>query len=206
MGVSAFGGSSSNDPMYFGLAATNSTTGQKNINVFSPDREPFLEYDITRLIAELAQTKKPLIAILDKLGLEANSRVGKPEQQVLAQMKTLFDVQFLEDSQTELPKNTKVLMLINPKYLSDNTMFMIDQWILNGGSTLIFLAPYAETEMDLNTGMPALNPRSDLKKIINAWGIEFDNKKSIADILDMTVEECYNFFSKIPSIKQKLKT
>ena len=181
MGVSAFGGSSSNDPMYFGLAATNSTTGQKNINVFSPDREPFLEYDITRLIAELAQTKKPLIAILDKLGLEANSRVGKPEQQVLVQMKTLFDVQFLEDSQTELPKNTKVLMLINPKYLSDNTMFMIDQWILNGGSTLIFLDPYAETEMGLNPGMPALNPRSDLKKIINAWGIEFDNKKSIAD-------------------------
>ena len=181
MGVSAFGGSSSNDPMYFGLAATNSTTGQKNINVFSPDREPFLEYDITRLIAELAQTKKPLIAILDKLGLEANSRVGKPEQQVLAQMKTLFDVQFLEDSQTELPKNTKVLILINPKYLSDNTMFMIDQWILNGGSTLIFLDPYAETEMGLNPGMPALNPRSDLKKIINAWGIEFDNKKSIAD-------------------------
>ena len=32
------------------------------------------------------------------------------------------------------------------------------------------------------------------------------NSKSIADILDMTVEEGYNFFSKIPSIKQKLKT
>ncbi|MDC0343019.1 excinuclease ABC subunit UvrA [Alphaproteobacteria bacterium] len=32
------------------------------------------------------------------------------------------------------------------------------------------------------------------------------NSKSIADVLDMTVEEGYNFFSKIPSIKQKLKT
>ncbi len=32
------------------------------------------------------------------------------------------------------------------------------------------------------------------------------NNKSIADILNMTVEEGYNFFSKIPSIKQKLKT
>ena len=32
------------------------------------------------------------------------------------------------------------------------------------------------------------------------------NSKSIADILDMTVDEGYNFFSKIPSIKQKLKT
>ena len=32
------------------------------------------------------------------------------------------------------------------------------------------------------------------------------NNKSIADVLDMTVEEGYNFFYKIPSIKQKLKT
>ena len=32
------------------------------------------------------------------------------------------------------------------------------------------------------------------------------NNKSIADVLDMTVEEGFVFFSKIPSIKQKLKT
>ena len=32
------------------------------------------------------------------------------------------------------------------------------------------------------------------------------NNKSISDVLNMTVEEGYNFFSKIPSIKQKLKT
>ena len=55
---------------------------------------------------------------------------------------------------------------------------MIEQWILTGGSTLVFLDPYAETEIGLNPGMPPLNPRSDLKKLINTWGIEFDNKKS----------------------------
>ena len=32
------------------------------------------------------------------------------------------------------------------------------------------------------------------------------NNKSIADVLDMTVEEGYDFFNKIPSIKQRLKT
>jgi len=32
------------------------------------------------------------------------------------------------------------------------------------------------------------------------------NNKSIADVLDMTVEEGYNFFLKIPNIKQKLQT
>ena len=181
MGISAFGGSNSNDAVYFGLAATNSTTGQKNINVFSPEREPFLEYDITRLIAELAQTKKPIISIIDMLGLEANSRIGKPEQQILSQMKAMYNVKFIEDNEVNLPENTKILILINPKYLNDEKLFMIEQWILSGGSTLIFLDPYAETEIGLNPGMPALNPRSDLKKLINVWGIEFDNKKSVAD-------------------------
>ena len=181
MGISPFGGSNNNDPLYFGLAATNSTTGQKNINVFSPEREPFLEYDLTRLIAELAQTKKPKISIIDNLGLEANSRIGKPEQQVLTQMKSLFDVEFVKDNASELPENTKVLMLINPKYYPDETLFMIEQWVLKGGSTLIFLDPYAETEVSINPGMPALNPRSDLKKLLDTWGINFNNKKSIAD-------------------------
>ena len=180
MGISAFGGSNNNDPVYFGLAATNSTTGQKNINVFSPEREPFLEYDITRLIAELAQTKKPVISIIDNLGLEANSRIGKPEQQILTQMKAMYDIKFI-DEEKNLPQNTKILILINPKYLNDEKLFLIEQWILTGGSTLVFLDPYAETEIGLNPGMPPLNPRSDLKKLINTWGIEFDNKKSVAD-------------------------
>ena len=181
MGISPFGGSSSNDPVYFGLAATNSTTGQKNINVFSPEREPFLEYDITRLIAELAQTKKPIISIIDNLGLEANSRIGKPEQQILTQMKAMYNVNYIDDETIELPENTKILILINPKYLNDEKLFMIEQWILSGGSTLIFLDPYAETEVGMNPGMPALNPRSDLKKLIDIWNIEFDNKRSVAD-------------------------
>ena len=53
--------------------------------------------------------------------------------------------------------------------------------VLKGGSTLIFLDPYAETEVSINPGMPALNPRSDLKKLLDTWGINFNNKKSIAD-------------------------
>ena len=96
-------------------------------------------------------------------------------------MKSLFDVEFVKDNASELPKNTKVLMLINPKYYPDETLFMIEQWVLKGGSTLIFLDPYAETEVSINPGMPALNPRSDLKKLLDTWGINFNNKKSIAD-------------------------
>ena len=42
-------------------------------------------------------------------------------------MKSLFDVEFVKDNASELPENTKVLMLINPKYYPDETS-MIEQW------------------------------------------------------------------------------
>jgi DNA-binding transcriptional LysR family regulator len=48
---------------------------------------------------------------------------------------------------------------------------MIDQWVLNGGATLIFLDPYAETEISKQQGMPPMNPRSNVKKLLDTWGI-----------------------------------
>jgi len=181
MGINSFSATEMSDPLYFGLAATNSTTGQKNISIFSPERETFLEYDLSSLISELGQTNKPVVSILDNLGLRADARIGKPEQQILKQMKELFQVEMVNENTNDLAKNTKVLMIIHPKYLSDETLYMIDQWILNGGATLIFLDPYAETEISKQQGMPPMNPRSNVKQLLDTWGIKFDDKKAVLD-------------------------
>ena len=181
MGINPFNATEMSDSLYFGLAATNSTNGQKNIPLFSPERETFLEYDLTSLISELSQTKKPVFSIIDNLGLSSDARIGKPEQQILKQMKEMFQVEIINESTNELNENTKVLMIIHPKFLSDETLYMIDQWVLDGGSTLIFLDPYAETELSRQQGMPPMNPRSDLKKLLDTWGVKFDNKKAVLD-------------------------
>jgi len=181
MGINPFNATEMSDSLYFGLAATNSTNGQKNIPLFSPERETFLEYDLTSLISELSQTKKPVVSIIDNLGLSSDARIGKPEQQILKQMKEMFQVEIINESTNELNENTKVLMIIHPKFLSDETLYMIDQWVLDGGATLIFLDPYAETELSRQQGMPPMNPRSDLKKLLDTWGVKFDNKKAVLD-------------------------
>ena len=181
MGINSFNATEMSDALYFGLAATNSTTGQKNIPIFSPERETFLEYDLSSLVSELSQIEKPVISIIDNLGLKADSRIGKPEQQILTQMKQLFQVETINESVNELNKKTKVLMIIHPKYLSEETLYMIDQWILKGGPTLIFLDPYAETEISRQQGVPPMNPRSNLKKLLDTWGIRFDDKKAVMD-------------------------
>ena len=181
MGINSFNATEMSDALYFGLAATNSTIGQKNIPIFSPERETFLEYDLTSLISDLSQIEKPVVSIIDNLGLNADTRIGKPEQQILKQMKEMFQVEKIDENSNKLNKNTKVLMIIHPKFLSDETLYMIDQWVLKGGATLIFLDPYAETEISRQQGMPPMNPRSNLKKLLDTWGIKFDDKKAVLD-------------------------
>src|SRR5216683_3271132 len=69
--------------LFFGLAATNSTTGRATIGVFAPDREAFLEYDLTRLVSELGRRGKPVVALLDGLGLDGDPPPGPQRKDAL---------------------------------------------------------------------------------------------------------------------------
>jgi len=52
---------------YFGLAGTNSTDGRAAIEFFDPNKEQFLEYDVVKLVYQLANPKKPVVAWLSSL-------------------------------------------------------------------------------------------------------------------------------------------
>ena len=55
------------DELYFGLAATNSLDDQDTIAFFQPDKEEFLEYEISKLIQGLILVEKPTVGILSTL-------------------------------------------------------------------------------------------------------------------------------------------
>ncbi len=60
---------------YFGLAGTNSTDGHAAIEFFDPNKEQFLEYDVVKLVYELANPKKPVVAWLS---IAADGRQARP--------------------------------------------------------------------------------------------------------------------------------
>ncbi len=60
----------SGDTVYFGLVGTNRIDGKEVIPYFGPDREQYLEYDITSLIYRLSTPKKPELGIVSSLPLE----------------------------------------------------------------------------------------------------------------------------------------
>lgn len=168
------------DRMFFGLAATNSTDGKATIASFSPDREAFLEYDLTRLVSELGRRGKPVVALMDGLNLSGNPQMGMREQQTLVQMKQFFDVKPVEPDAETLPEGTRVLMAVHPQRLSDRQLYALDQWTLAGGGTLIFVDPHAENQVGPR-GQPPEDTSSNLSRLFDAWGVKFDATRTVAD-------------------------
>ena len=72
---------SEGEQVYFGLAGTNSTDDQQVIAFFSPERERFLEYDLTKLVHSLAFPKKTVVGLISSLPLEGDTAAmmqGRP--------------------------------------------------------------------------------------------------------------------------------
>lgn len=177
----------SGDRAYFGLLGTNSTDDEANIPFFQDSREAALEYDITKLIFNLANPKKRVVGIISSLPVFGEAFQGQATKPwaIVGVMREFFEVKNLGATPDELDDDIDVLMVIHPKNLKDETLFAIDQFMLAGGSAFIFVDPLAETDRSqadpLNSmTMPDLN--SDLKIFLDGWGIEIVDSKLAADI------------------------
>jgi gliding motility-associatede transport system auxiliary component len=167
------------EQVYFGLAGTNSTDDQQVIAFFSPQRERFLEYDLTKLVHNLAVPKKTVVGLLSFLPLEGDMAavmMGRPSvpMAIVSQLKEVDTIEPLAADITAIPADVDVLMLVHPQHLSDKTLFAIDQFVLRGGKALVFVDPYSELAAahPQRPGMPGSPPGSDLPRLFKSWGIE----------------------------------
>src|SRR5579871_126716 len=88
------------EKVYFGLAATNSTDDQELISFFQPERERFLEYDLTKAIHAVATPKKTVVGLMTSLPLEgdfAAALQGQPLRPygIITQLRQLYEVRTL---------------------------------------------------------------------------------------------------------------
>jgi ABC-type uncharacterized transport system involved in gliding motility auxiliary subunit len=181
----------SGDTVYFGLVGTNRMDGKEVIAYFAPEREQYLEYDISSLIYRLSTPKKTLVGIVTSLPMEfgpggmqaAMQGQGQPylTYQELAQT---YQTQMLPPGFTSIPKDMNVLMIAHPSDLSDPQLRAIDQFVLKGGRALVFVDPLSELAQQAggNPYQPAQTPQSsDLPKLFKAWGIGFNPARVVAD-------------------------
>jgi ABC-type uncharacterized transport system involved in gliding motility auxiliary subunit len=175
---------------YFGLAGTNSTDGHAAIEFFDPNKEQFLEYDVVKLIYQLANPKKPVLAWLSSLPMDASydPQGGgmRPAWVVYSEAKQLFDVRPLSPTAAKIDPDTNVLVLVHPKNLAPATEFAIDQYALRGGHILLFVDPLADfdhSDADPQNPMAAMtaDKSSHFAPLLTAWGVQFNPAVVVAD-------------------------
>ncbi len=194
-GVQALQGNSG-DSLYFGLAGTNSTDGRSAIPSFQSDREEFLEYDVAKMIHELASPKKPVVGLLSSLAVQGqfNPATGQMGETwpIISQIEQLFTVKTLSADLERIDPDVDVLMLIHPKQLQPKSLYAIDQFVMRGGRVLLFLDPNSGADTsgrDPSNPMAAMmaDHSSDLKPLLQAWGVDYDPTKVIGD-MDLGLE------------------
>ena len=175
---------------YFGLTGNNSTDNDASIAFFSNDREPFLEYDVTKLIYNLANPKKRVVGLLTGLPLDGGmapmAMMGggrpQPPQMVMEQIREFFEVKSINQDTKEIPADVDVLMIAQPDKLTPEAALAVDQFVLGGGKALVFVDPVAELGRMGPMGMGPGTPTPDFIKILKAWGVDFDATKTAGDI------------------------
>jgi ABC-type uncharacterized transport system involved in gliding motility auxiliary subunit len=172
---------------YFGLVATNSTDATETVSYFSPDREAFLEYDVTKLIYNLANPNKRVVGLMSGLPLdggETETPMGKRPQRpwlIMSQIRELFEVRDVAQTATSIPAGIDVLMVVQPTALTEEAAYAIDQYALKGGKVLVFIDPVTETNQLAMLKSPGQG-RTHLAKVLESWGVKFDTTKVAADI------------------------
>ena len=162
------------ESVYFGIFGSNSTDDEDKIGFMSPEREDFLEYDLTRLIYNLANPKKTVVGLLSSMPL-----YGTPQNQyrpwvVYTQMEQFFKVQTLFDDSTEIhPNEIDILMLAQIDKVKPETLYAIDQYMLKGGKALMFADPNLETPTGKRPIMPGMPAPSDhgFGRFFETWGV-----------------------------------
>ena len=176
------------EAIYMGLGATNALDEQKTIAFFDPQKEGFLEYEISKLIYQLSEPEQVNITLITDLAIKGgqNPMTGQvdPPWTFFTQLEQLYKVEQVGSEITTLPDDTDVLMLLHPKEYSDALLFAIDQYALNGGKILAFLDVHNESDqMAMMRGLTASGNSSNLPRLLSAWGVQFNSDNVLLDAM-----------------------
>jgi ABC-type uncharacterized transport system involved in gliding motility auxiliary subunit len=180
------------EQVYFGLAGVNLLDDERTIPFFQPERERFLEFDLTRLVFELSNPRRPVIGVMSSLPVNGDPRMmmmmrGGPAGQPYAFMQTLrqfFTVREVALDAQRIEDDVQVLLVVHPQNLPDATLYAIDQYVMRGGKLVAFTDPHSEGQAGRPGpgGQPPRQTASNLDRLYHPWGIEAPSDAVVLDL------------------------
>jgi ABC-type uncharacterized transport system involved in gliding motility auxiliary subunit len=162
----------SGDVVYFGLAAAGGAA-KDAIAYFAPDREPYLEYDLSSLVWRLSHPRKPVLGVLTALPLAGNPQTGQAPNTMWTALSQNYQVQQIDPGFLALPAGLDLLVIAQPAGLNAAQQGVIDRFVRGGGRALVFADPMPEMlQGPADTGLGPL---------LAGWGVNFDAAKVVLD-------------------------
>ena len=195
-GIQAVPVSQGGQAIYFGLvaaqeegAAVNPALGRaaETLPLIRPDQEQFLEYEFMKLISKVNNPDLQVVGLVTQLDIDGgfDPIAGQATQQwmIMDIIRQLYAVQRVDLTAAEIDKEIDILMIVHPEGLSEQMLYAIDQFMMRGGKTMLFLDPSADSMVGRSRQgnlIPA-GMRSELPGLLEAWGIEFSSDKVLTD-------------------------
>jgi len=181
---------------FFGLVAQTQFGVEKVIPFFSPDRQNFVEYDISYLIDTAVTRQKTKVGIMSSLSVMGDETSGymaqmlrmqgqqpRPAWTFVEQLGNKYEVTNVPNDVNDI-NDLDILLVIHPKDLPEQTLFAIDQFVLKGGRTIICVDPHCVVDRpDQRTMQTALAHKtsSNLDVLLKTWGLQMSENTFAGD-------------------------
>ena len=170
-GVQGFPIDQEGSKVYFGLIASNTTDDIETVAFFDPSKAATLEKQLTDIVYKLNRSKKPMIGFLSWVDttppIMPNNQLGQGEYTILEELSYFYDFEFL-DTDVQSFEGIDLLVVYHPSDVSEETEYAIEQFILSGGKSVIFVDPFFEKN-------DHSNKTSDLKNVLKTLNINFNS-------------------------------
>ena len=190
---------SEDEVFFFGLVAQTALGKVKTIPFFEPDRQEFVEYDISKLISNAVLRDKKKVGVLSPLNLAGpemspyllqmmrmQGREPPKPWTIITELRETYDIQTVPVEAEAIPADVDFLMVVHPKDLPKKTLFAIDQFVMKGGRLMVFVDPFCLADQP-QTQEPyeaaEQKKSSDLNALLRGWGVEMEPDEIAADRL-----------------------
>jgi len=184
------------EAFFFGLVVQTQFGVEKAVPFFSPDRQNFVEYDISYLIDTVITRQKKKVGVMSSLpvmGEDVSSYMAQmmrmqgqeptPPWTIVQQLRKKYEVQQISTDVNDVNdvNDIDILLVIYPKDLPEKTLFAIDQFVLKGGRTVVCVDAHCIQDKPSQGQMYSQSQGSNPDILLRNWGLEMPQNTFAGD-------------------------
>lgn len=187
------------DKFFFGLVFQTKTGSRDVIDFLWPEKQETIEYEISKKVYNLIWPKKKNVGIMSSLEplpdnnpymrqlMQAQGRQPTEPWASMAVIKENYNLEMIGDVESISKDDFDLVMVIHPKNFSQKQLYALNEWIVTGGNTVVFLDPFSLLDQPPQATQQNFQaqfqhkPASNLKLLTDAWGLEYSDNQVVRD-------------------------